>query len=323
MAAGHWDHQATEVIGRESDAGGGGSRRLFPSGRGGRVAVAAFAALVLVATLVAVLLGRTRPPTPPSVAPPSSAQRAGSPPPGLAYIPFAPPTRPAGGGEVSMPVTFPDGTAKVIRYPARLGLARLGVRPVAWARHGDEPERALFVLRRETGLFSLGRPVWVRRLAGGHGRQVGLWRVPGRSGVDIEFLVFTFGRWRVAVLDENLPEMLFAERTGWATHLRGRETPTGFLALAPTGPLRVSGPGDTRSLGGGPAGPQLLFGGLRRGVGLRLDDPGCPSADDEATPPAPPDGRAGSACRDGVLVSASGDEAFVGGVLGDVRVERP
>jgi hypothetical protein len=283
---------------------------------------------MLLATLVAGLLGRTRPPAPPSVTPPPSAQRAGAPPPGLAYTLFAPPTRPAGDGEVSMPVTFPDGTARVIRYPRRLGLAGLGARPVAWVRHGDEPERALFVLRRETGLFSLGAPVWVRGLPGGDGgdggdgRQVGVWRVPGRSGVDIELLVFTFGRWRVAVVDENLPEMLFTERMGWATHLRGRETREGFLVLDPTGPLRLSGPGDTRVIGGEPAAPQLLFGGFRREMGLRLDAPGCPSADDEPTSPAPPGGKAGSVCRDGVLVAASGDGAFVDGVLGEVRVER-
>jgi hypothetical protein len=236
---------------------------------------------------------------------------------------FVPPTRSAADAEVVMPVTFPDGSTAEVRYPRRLGLAGLGVRPSLWARYRDGARRPLFAPPRGELWFTGGGGIPLRTIPGpdgADGTPVTVWRSNRAADFNTEFLVFGFGRWRLAVADDGNPEMLFDERAGWAANLRGREVRGGFLELQAGGGLRLAEPGTYAR--GDPAGPHLRFGDPGGREVWLIPLPGC-GAGDEVVPtiggPRPDD--TGAVCRGSVLVAVAGDGAFVADVLRTVRVD--
>ncbi|MGP4103058.1 hypothetical protein [Nonomuraea sp. KM90] len=269
---------------------------------------------LLAVPLIAFLTGRDtdRRPAPVVTAPAPDRQARGVVP--NALYPAASGT----GGTRTLRVTFPDGSRAELTYPAGLNLASLGARPYTSATLSGGGTAEVF--RPLTAPFygeaeiAAGRPK-VRALT----RSVTLW--PGPLGVDGagQVLLFGFGDWRVALQDETAG-MTFEQRLAWAENLRGRLTPDGFLTLSAGGPLRLSRPGEVRD--GVLVGPQLWLGGLSRRMLVIAPDPGCgrPSGGPSGTPVVDPRHTiAGSACRDGFYLAASGDDAFVRSALKDVR----
>lgn len=305
--------------------------------RGGGTVV--IAVMALAGLSAAHFLGRDGPPgepppsghTPPATAAPAATGgtagrvRPGSEPgAGKVYNSFVPPTRSAADAEVVMPVTFPDGSTAEVRYPRRLGIADLGVRPSVWARYGDGVRRPLFALPRGELRFTGGGGTVVRTIPGpedpADGTPVTVWRGNRAADFNTEFLLFGFGRWRLALPDDGDPEMLFDERAEWAANLRGHEVRGGFLVLEPGGALELAKPGTYAR--GDPAGPQLRFGKLGGHEVWLIPLPGCEDGD-EVVPSIGgfrPDDT-GAACRGSVLVAVAGDSAFVADVLRTVRVD--
>jgi hypothetical protein len=140
------------------------------------------------------------------------------------------------GYRVVLPVNFTDGTRAELVYPARLGIAELGVVPYGSATlHGESPApgRSDFV----------GRDFLIR-----YGDASG---APG-----MHYLRFRFGRWHVLVYDyprDNAASMTEEERAAWARNFSGHEDADGYLRLSGSGPLRLARAGDH-------AGPELEFG---------------------------------------------------------------
>jgi hypothetical protein len=302
-----------------------------PSGRA-RLAIGVAATIVVAAVAAALVVGRApqrppqsqAPPAPPPAltasAAPASASPASPTPSGPAQNTFVPATTPGPGDQVIMPVTFPDGSTAEIRYPRRLGIAELRVRPAGAARLGEGAERELFAPPRGEAWFATTGAVRLRTLPGASGQQVAVWRGNRAFDFDTEYLVFGFGRWRLVVADDGEPEMLFEERERWAANLRGRETQEGFLVLSGDGPLRLSPPGARDR--DEPTGPQLQFGDRGGQEVWFVLDPNCRSDDrpDNMRIGGPRPDDTGSVCRESVLVAAAGDDEFVADVLRQVEV---
>ncbi|TYB70084.1 hypothetical protein FXF51_03075 [Nonomuraea sp. PA05] len=219
------------------------------------------------------------------------------------------------GGTGTMRVTFPDGSRAEITYPARLSLASLGARPYVGGTltgDGGAEFRALTAPLYGEAETAAGRAM-LRPLTA----NVSVW--PGPPGVDAagQVLLFRFGDWRLALQDEPMG-MTFEQRLAWAANLRGTHGPDGFLTLSAGGPLRLARPGETRA--GRLVGPQLWLGGLSRRMLVVAPVPGCGRLGEA---PVVLDARhaiAGSACRDGYYLAASGDRGFVRAAVEDVRV---
>ncbi|MFC7648373.1 hypothetical protein ACFQX6_53960 [Streptosporangium lutulentum] len=153
----------------------------------------------------------------------------------------------------------------------------------------------------------------IRRLTG----NVTLW--PGPLGVDTadSVLLFTFGDWRISLLDEHA-RMTFEQRLAWAKNLHGTLTPDGFLTFSADGPLRLSRPGEIRE--GVLVGPQLWLGGLSRQMLVLAPIPDCERQGVARVVLDPRHAISGSGCRDGFYLAASGSQDFVRSALKDVRV---
>ncbi|PZG05057.1 hypothetical protein [Nonomuraea aridisoli] len=219
---------------------------------------------------------------------------------------------PEGTGDTRrMRVTFPDGSRAELSYPADLNLAALGARPyVAGTLDGADGFRPLTAPLYGEAETSAGRPM-IRRLTG----NVTLW--PGPPGVDDAgaVLLFGFGDWRLA-LQDGPAGMTFEQRLDWAEHLRGTVTPDGFLTLSAGGPLRLARRGEVRD--GVLVGPQLWLGGLSRRMIVLAPVPECGRRMSVVLDPRHT--IAGSVCRDGFHLAASGDERFVRTALRHVGV---
>ncbi|WP_143043991.1 hypothetical protein [Nonomuraea jiangxiensis] len=220
------------------------------------------------------------------------------------------------GGTRTLWVTFPDGSRAQIDYPTDLSLAALGTRPYTSGTvtvSGEAEEfRSLTAPLYGEAETAAGRPM-IRRLVD----DVTLW--PGPLGLDGagSVLLFAFGDWRLALQDEHTG-MTFEQRLAWAKHLRGRPTPDGFLTLSADGPVRLSRPGELRD--GVLVGPQLWFGGLSRRMLVLAPVPDCARLGRASVVLDPRHTIAGSTCRDGFYLAASGDPGFVRGALSQVRV---
>jgi hypothetical protein len=276
------------------------------------VGVTAVAVLIVVPIAV-ILYGRsTSPPLPEAVTavvPATSAPPTGPP---NVVVP-----RERGDGDTkTIKVTFPNGAAARVEYPAELGLAELGVRPYVGATLSlagtTEEFRTLAAPYRGEAEIAGNGPM-IRRLAG----DVTLW--PGPPGVPSvgAVLLFRFGDWRIALQDER-DGLTFEQRVAWARSLRGRVTADGFLVLSARPPLRLARPGEVR--GGVVAGPQLWIGG---GTGPLLVLTPTPDCERKALTPlivkTRPD-ASGGVCRRGIHLAASGEPEFVRRALAEIRI---
>ncbi|MFC7582834.1 hypothetical protein ACFQYP_02730 [Nonomuraea antimicrobica] len=221
------------------------------------------------------------------------------------------------GGTRAMRVTFPDGSRAELSYPAELNLAALGARPYTsgtLAGGGQEAFRALTTPLYGEPEIAAGRPM-VRPLTPG----VTLWPGPPGSDTTGQVLLFAFGEWRLALQDDHA-SLTFDQRLSWAENLRGTLTPDGFLTLSGGGPLRLSRPGEIRD--GLLVGPQLWLGGLSRRMLVLVPVPDCGRLGGARVVLDARHAIARSDCRDGFYLAASGDEDFVRGAIGDVRIRR-
>lgn len=174
-----------------------------------------------------------------------------------------PPTR-AEGGEVVLPLTFPDGTTAELAYPPKLALAELGVFPYSSGtlrgqsptpERGDVVARDFWIRRGDVDhvlrLRNDGeRPKLLAEYGAAEGGTVGFWDL---GADETRQLAYQLGGWSVLVYDyEGAAAMTDAERALWAASLTGREMPGGFLILEAREPLRLAA-------AGAHAGPQLTF----------------------------------------------------------------
>jgi hypothetical protein len=153
----------------------------------------------------------------------------------------------------AIPLTFPDGLRVELRLPDGVDVTTKGMRPYSWARlaMGEREIQRDFVIERldSERAKSLLEAPRLTTYEGSDGTAVPL--VNGReAGVEtLDYLLFRFGSWVVAVYD--YPEesefagsrMTERERALWARHLRGRETDDGWLVLEASPPLELAGPG--------------------------------------------------------------------------------
>jgi hypothetical protein len=183
---------------------------------------------------------------------------------------FVPPTWTDGTTTV-MNATLLDGRRYQLRYPASADLASLGVAvsgAVDWDARGGATLRCCGRAVNARHL-SLGE-VWAGFLPtavyeGADGSMVRYF--DGAQAISdyyatpkLDYLVFQFGTWQIAVYDVKTPgdfedRMTETERATWARSLGGRVTSDGYLVLEPRVPLQAS-----------PAGSSTVVFGTGRGT---------------------------------------------------------
>ncbi|MFI6597814.1 hypothetical protein ACIBHX_16270 [Nonomuraea sp. NPDC050536] len=215
------------------------------------------------------------------------------------------------GPQASMRVVFPDGRTAEVRYPADVGLEKLGLRPFRGVWVAGQYLELVAPYEGEVEISKGGMPI--RKLTS----NVTLW--PHQPGFpsDGEVLLYTFGRWKMALYDQ--PEGLeFDQRIAAAGDLRGRVASGGFLVLSGKGIVRMAAPGENAR--GDPVGPQLWFGGDGGDMLALIPTPDCRH---KARMPSVVDGQGRPArfvCRGDVQVAASGDSDFVQRAIAGVRI---
>ncbi|MGI5273756.1 hypothetical protein ACQEUU_31770 [Nonomuraea sp. CA-218870] len=208
-------------------------------------------------------------------------------------------------------VVFPHGVRATVRYPAELGLERLGLRPFRGLWVDGLFRQLTAPYNGELEITKGGEPI--RSFAD----NVTLWPRQAGSGSYGQVLLFAFGPWRMALYDRP-PGLDFAQRVAVADGLRGQVTDDGHLVLSGAGRVRLAEPGDVEE--GDPVGPQLWFGGGSTDMVALIPSPGC---EKPRGLPRAIRGRGRpvqDVCRDGMRVVAMGDEAFIGKALDGIRI---
>ncbi|MEV4018758.1 hypothetical protein AB0J35_50520 [Nonomuraea angiospora] len=220
--------------------------------------------------------------------------------------------RPAAkGGEEVMEVVFPHGVRAEVRYPAELGLAAMGSRPFQGVWIDGQYRQLSAPYNGEFEVTAGGRPI--RNYA----PNVTLWPRRAGSGYYGQVLLFTFGRWRLAMYDRG-QGLTFDQRVALARGLKGRETKDGYLVLSARASVRLARPGETAQ--GQLLGPQLWFGGGAGEMVVLVPTPGCTK---KAGMPSVIVGRgrpADSVCRGDVLVAVTGPRPFMKQALEGIRI---
>jgi hypothetical protein len=221
------------------------------------------------------------------------------------------------GGQVTLPVTFLDGTTAELVYPRSLALHVLGVRPYGWGELGDCCQRDFHIWHGEDPGRVL-RAKFIRRVAEIDGRQVTLWSNLEEPSGPSRYLIFQFGFWWVAVWDgAGGTTMTDAQLEEWARSMLGSVNPAGFLTLRATGSLRLAGVD-------APASPPNLSFGMVDGRTLELSpttrcDPNRPEIREGPTE-ASQGMTLGYGCRESMALTVTGDRRFVEAVLQDLQV---
>lgn len=216
------------------------------------------------------------------------------------------------GGDEVIPVVFPDGRHADVRYPAELRLNELGARPFVGAWVAGHYRGLYAPYGGEMEISRGGQPI--RNLT----PNVTLWpRQPG-GGSPGQMLMFSFGKWRLAMYDQ--PDGLtFEERLAAAKSLRGKVGKDGYLVLSGSGDaIRLAEPGETAQ--GDPVGPQLWFGGGVGDMVMLIPTPDCRKG---AWTPLAIKGRGRPArvvCRGDVQIAASGSRWFVEHAVEEIRI---
>ncbi|MFG1700218.1 hypothetical protein [Nonomuraea sp. NPDC049309] len=214
------------------------------------------------------------------------------------------------GGDEVLKVVFPDGTRAQVRYPAKLGLAKMGSRPL-WGAWVDGRFRQFVApYAGEIEITRGGKPI--RHFT----PNVTLWPRPAGSGTRGQVLLFAFGPWRLAVYDVG-QGLTFEQRMTMARQVKGRVTEDGYLVLSAGEGVRAAPPGTV--VQDRPAGPQLWFGGLGKQRVALVPTPHC--AGKARMPAIDGPGRRGEmVCRGDVLVAVTGPPEFRRMVLDKLRV---
>lgn len=168
--------------------------------------------------------------------------------------------------DLTLPVTFPDGTHLEVAFPASRPPGRLGIQALSFGRievpgEGICCERPIQILQGSPDDQPLLTDTVVATFPGAQGSMVEL-REGSTAGAEL-YLVYVFGGWTALVYDTVDGGMSEEQRKIWASHLAGRVTEDGFLVLEADPPLSLESLGTK-------AGPQLwLLGpGHAQEVGL-------------------------------------------------------
>jgi hypothetical protein len=277
------------------------------SGRRRWVGLVVVVAVVLV-PIVGLIVSREPVPQPAERAIPApvrSLTRIDSPPNVLQVTPV---TR---GDDEVIEVVFPDGVGAEVRYPAELGLARMGSRPFQGLWVDGIHRQVMAPYNGEIEVTRGGQPIR------SYAPNVTLWPRQAGSGSFGQVLLFSFGKWRLA-MHERGQGLTFDQRLAVARDLKGRVTADGYLVLSARGEtVRLAEPGEAEDYG--PAGPQLWFGGGVRMVML-VPTPACgkrsrvPFSVEERGRPVD------AVCRDGVQIAVMGPERFREAAIQGIRV---
>ena len=170
-------------------------------------------------------------------------------------------------------LTLPDGARVELRVPADIDVSSKDIRPYSWARlssGGREIARDFVIERvgseRATALLAAPRLDTYERE---DGSLVPFVDGPATGMESLDFLVFRFGTWVVAVYDYPADSefagarMTDEERALWAKLFDGHETGDGWLVLEASPPLRLAladwgGPPVSITLEGEDAAVELL-----------------------------------------------------------------
>jgi hypothetical protein len=222
---------------------------------------------------------------------------------------FVPPTA-TRNGRTTMAIRLPDGRGFALTYPRSLNLARFGLTvggevnwPVTTGTFRCCDQYMAPYYGTVASIFS-GQPLATYR--GVHGAKVPYyWGGQAESPYHepgFDYLVFTFGRWVVPVMDIGhtsyyTARMTDNERATWARSFDAHLTKGGYLVFAPHAPLQLSrgemdivlhGSDGTLEIGG----PQSC-------------------TDTQAAPQIIPAGRAWCDPSAGVRLSVTGQSRFV------------
>ncbi|MEV0621205.1 hypothetical protein AB0I81_48305 [Nonomuraea sp. NPDC050404] len=265
---------------------------------------------LLLVPVVSLILSRDPEPRPPSAGSDPSPIRS------LTTIDNPPnilnaPVREKGGDEI-MQVVFPHGVRAEVRYPAALGLDEMGSRPYRGGWVAGNFRQFVAPYGGEVEVTRGGQPI--RNYA----PNVSLWPRQAGSGLYGQVLLFAFGPWRLAMFDRG-EGLTFDQRVALAQNLKGRVTKEGYLVLTAEAGVRLAEPGEAEQ--GEPVGPQLWFGGGGRDIVALVPTPDCAN---KQRPPGAIGGRGRpveTACRDGVLVAATGSPEFRETAVSGIRVK--
>ncbi|HEX4811699.1 MAG TPA: hypothetical protein VFV66_02965 [Nonomuraea sp.] len=221
------------------------------------------------------------------------------------------------GDDEVIQVVFPHGARAEVRYPAELGLARMGSRPFQGMWVDGLYRQVMAPYNGEIEVTRGGQPIR------SYAPNVTLWPRQAGSGSYGQVLLFAFERWRLAMYDRG-EGLTFDQRLAVARNLKGRVTDAGYLVLSSAGEqVRLARPGETRGDDPGdrdPVGPQLWFGGGTRQMVALVPAPDC---EKQAEVPSVIEGRgrpAESVCRGGVRVAVTGADWFREAALKGIRV---
>jgi hypothetical protein len=278
-----------------------------------------------------VLVGTGGPSGPgkPEASAPSGSPAATPPITGKSPTPFVPAARQAEGRTV-LPVTFPDGSAAELIYPADLELADMGLQPdVAILDRRDPAPRAplVFLHRGEPGPDVLEGSQPVERTTTPTGSPVEIWRSRPQSTVvpdQLHWVIYKLRDWTVLA-----PASDVAKAQEVAGRLDGRQTGDGSVVMKAEAPLELSrefgeGGGAQLALGDRNPRPEQVDAGRR--FRLVLLSPMRSSCTSEGLSPSGESAskclRAAAGVEGTVLATISGDRPFVERVFDGLRAER-
>jgi hypothetical protein len=238
---------------------------------------------------------------------------------------FLPSTRREGGRTV-LPVTFPDGSAAELTYPADLDLAGMGLQPdVSILDRRDPAARSpLVFLRGSPGPDVLEGAQPVQRATARSGRPVEIWQARPGSAVTPDqayWVVYRAGSWTVLAPASD-PTVAAAV----ARHLEARQASRGYVVVDASPPLALShefgeGGGVQLAIGDRNPRPDQVDAGTRsRLILLSTTRPACHGGE------LSPSGESASKClkapgtRGTVLATISGDRRFVKAVFDGLEI---
>lgn len=169
------------------------------------------------------------------------------------------------GGDVVLPVVFPDGSTADLVYAPKLKIHRLGVQPavsLALRVRGKYHERFLMITK--TDIDEVARTDEILESYEGPAGTVRVFRPKNRREFLNPLLIHhRIGSWNIFVGDGNAGSFMGKRnRRLWAENLGGFETENGFIVLQPQPPLAFAR---------GPGHPGLYFHSCFRFIDLRLE----------------------------------------------------
>lgn len=177
---------------------------------------------------------------------------------------FIPPVS-RNGGDVVLPVVFPDGATAELVYPPKLNVHRLGIQPaVSLALRARGKYYEEFLMISKTDIDEVAKTDEILETYEGPLGTVRVYRPKSRREFGNPLLIHhRVGSWNISVGDGNAGSLMGKRnRRLWAESLDGYETKNGFIVFEPHPPLAFAN---------GPGQPNLYFHSCFRFIELRLE----------------------------------------------------